>query len=145
MFQGTSALSLDAKGRMTIPTRWRPAFAEADGSFVVLTRHPDGCLLMYSRQTWAEKSPELAGLAFNSRYWQRIFLGYAQEIEVDGAGRVLVPPELRAVAGMDGEDRNVMLMGIGSHFEIWNAAALKKFEEAQSGAELPESIAGFRL
>lgn len=145
MFQGTSALSLDVKGRMTIPTRLRPAFEETQGSFVVLTRHPDGCLLMYSRPTWAEKSPELAGLAFNSRHWQRMFLGYAQEIEVDGAGRVLIPPELRAVAGMDGEDRNVTLMGVGSHFEIWNASALKKFEEAQSGAELPESIAGFRL
>ncbi len=145
MFQGTSALSLDAKGRMTIPTRLRPAFAEADGSFVVLTRHPDGCLLMYQRPMLAEKGPELVALAFNSRHWQRMFLGYAQAIEVDAAGRVLIPPELRAVAGLDGEDRNVTLMGVGSHFEIWNAATLKKFEEAQSGAELPESIAGFRL
>ncbi|MBX7106902.1 MAG: division/cell wall cluster transcriptional repressor MraZ [Gemmataceae bacterium] len=142
MFQGTFALSLDAKGRMTIPTKVRPAFAEAEGSFVVLTRHPDGCLIMYSRPAWAEKRQELADLTFNSRYWQRLFLGYAQEIELDSAGRVLVPPELRAIAGLDKE---VTLMGVGRYYELWDAAALKKFEEAQSGAALPDSIAGFRL
>ena len=142
MFQGTSALSLDAKGRLTIPTRLRADFLEADGSFVTFTRHPDGCLLVYQRAIWDKKRTQLAALPYESRKWQRFFLGSAQEVEIDASGRVLIPPELRGLAKLEKE---VVLMGVGEHFELWDAATLKQSEDDQDFGQPPDSIAGFSL
>jgi MraZ protein len=142
MFQGSSALSLDAKGRMSIPTRHRNAFVEADGSFVTLTRHPDGCLLLYPRPTWLLKREALSTLPLSARAWQRIFLGNAVDVEVDANGRVLISPELREAAGLNKE---VMLMGMGSHFELWDVPTLMKKEREAIEAGVPDSIAGFSL
>jgi MraZ protein len=142
MFQGRSALSLDAKGRMTIPARLRTAFVEEDGMFVTLTRHPDGCLLMYQRSVWVVRRQELANLPMAARQWQRMFLGNASEQEIDASGRVLIPPELREAVGLD---REVVLMGLGTRFEIWDAARLKHRDDALDGEAMPDAIAGFQL
>ncbi|KAB0542347.1 MraZ protein [Kerstersia gyiorum] len=132
MFQGSSALTLDAKGRMTIPARHRDALmAQAEGR-LTLTRHPDGCLLVYPRPEWEKKREQIVRFPMNARPLQRLLLGNAQDVELDSAGRVLVAPELRQAAGLVKE---VMLMGLGTHFELWDTQLLaaKEAQDLQQG------------
>lgn len=132
VFQGSSALTLDAKGRMTIPARHRDALmAQAEGR-LTLTRHPDGCLLVYPRQEWEKKREQIVQFPMNARALQRLLLGNAQDVELDSAGRVLIAPELRQAAGLVKE---VMLMGLGTHFELWDTQMLaaKEAQDLQQG------------
>src|SRR5690606_32462539 len=119
VFQGSSALTLDAKGRMSIPARYRDALLAEEQGSLTLTRHPDGCLMIYPRSTWEAKRAQIAALPMSARVLQRLLLGSAQDVDMDGAGRILVSPELRAAASLT---REVMLMGVGSHFELWASA-----------------------
>ena len=125
MFQGSSALSLDAKGRINVPARHRDALIEQAAGRLTLTRHPDGCLLVYPRPEWERKREQIAAFPMQARALQRLLLGNAQDVEIDGSGRILVAPELRSAAGMTKE---VMLLGMGAHFELWDAAALARRE-----------------
>jgi MraZ protein len=135
VFQGSSALTLDAKGRVSIPTRHRDALvAQADGR-LTLTRHPDGCLLIYPRPEWEMKRAQIAAFPINARALQRLLLGNAQDVELDATGRILVAPELRSAAGMT---RDVMLLGMGAHFELWDAAALAQNEQDTLGQGMPD-------
>lgn len=117
MFQGSSALTLDAKGRMSIPARHRDVLLADEEGRLTLTRHPDGCLMLYPRSIWETKREQIAALPASARALQRLLLGSAQDVEMDGAGRILVSPELRTAAGLD---REVMLLGLGSNFELWD-------------------------
>lgn len=140
MFQGSSALTLDAKGRISIPTRHRDALvAQAEGR-LTLTRHPDGCLLLYPRQEWEKKREVIAALPMSARALQRLLLGNAQDVELDGAGRILIAPELRNAAGMT---REVMLLGMGAHFELWDAASLARREAEDLAQGMPEVLNQF--
>lgn len=125
LFQGSSALSLDAKGRLTVPTRHRDALAAQCSGQLTLTRHPDGCLLIYPRPVWETKREEIARLPAGARVLQRLMLGNAQDVDIDGSGRILVAPELRSAAGLSKE---VMLLGMGGHFELWDAVTLQRRE-----------------
>ncbi|MBP6020653.1 MAG: division/cell wall cluster transcriptional repressor MraZ [Burkholderiaceae bacterium] len=125
MFQGSSALTLDAKGRISIPTRHRDAFTSPDQGRITLTRHPDGCLLLYPRSTWELKRDEIARFPMRARALQRLLLGNAQDVEMDGAGRILIAPELRSAANMA---REVMLLGMGNYFELWDSAEYARRE-----------------
>ncbi|ANN76712.1 division/cell wall cluster transcriptional repressor MraZ [Bordetella sputigena] len=140
MFQGSSALTLDAKGRISIPTRHRDALvAQAEGR-LTLTRHPDGCLLLYPRQEWEKKREVIAALPMSARALQRLLLGNAQDVELDGSGRILIAPELRNAAGMT---REVMLLGMGAHFELWDAASLARREAEDLAQGMPEVLNQF--
>ena len=110
MFQGASALTLDAKGRMSIPSRHRDALLLEGEGRVTLTKHPDGCLLMFPRSEWEAFRSRIAQLPMDAHWWRRIFLGNAFDVEMDGSGRILVSPELRAAANIE---RDVMLLGMG--------------------------------
>jgi MraZ protein len=140
VFQGSSALTLDAKGRISIPTRHRDALvAQAEGR-LTLTRHPDGCLLLYPRQEWEKKREAIAALPMSARALQRLLLGNAQDVELDGSGRILIAPELRNAAGMT---RDVMLLGMGAHFELWDAASLARREAEDLAQGMPEVLNQF--
>ena len=132
MFQGSSALTLDAKGRVSIPTRHRDALISQAEGHLTLTRHPDGCLLLYPRPTWEAKREQIASFPMNARGLQRLLLGSAQDVDMDGAGRILVAPELRNAAGLA---REVMMLGMGSHFELWDSAewARREAEDLAQG------------
>ncbi|CAM5781608.1 division/cell wall cluster transcriptional repressor MraZ [Castellaniella caeni] len=119
MFQGSSALTLDAKGRMSIPARYRDVLLADEQGRLTLTRHLDGCLMLYPRSTWEVKREQIAALPATARGLQRLLLGSAQDVDMDGAGRILVAPELRQAAGLM---RDVMLLGLGSNFELWARA-----------------------
>ncbi len=140
MYQGASSLSLDAKGRMSVPTRHRDALLIQCEGRVTLTKHPHGCLLLFPRPVWESHREQIASWPMSARAWQRIFLGNASDVEFDSAGRLLIAPELRTAVGLS---RDVMLLGMGSHFEIWDAAKLDD-SEAQAIAEgMPDVLSNF--
>ncbi len=143
MFQGASKLSLDNRGRMIVPTKHRDALNLQSEGRLTLTRHPDGCLLMFPRSTWEQSRSEIANWPMSLKQWQRMFLGNASDVEMDNAGRVLISPELRATAGLDVADAKVMLLGMGSHFEIWEAGAHQQNEAATAAAGFPEDLRHF--
>jgi MraZ protein len=140
VFQGSSALTLDAKGRVNIPTRHRDALTELAQGRLTITRHPDGCLLVYPRPEWEIKRNQIAAFPIQARGLQRLLLGNAQDVDIDSTGRVLIAPELRAAANLD---RDTMLLGMGAHFELWDAAALAKREAEDLSAGLPEALNQF--
>ena len=142
MLQGRFALSLDSKGRLTVPTRQRDILQVLHEGRLTLTRHPDGCLMLLSRSSWERKRQEIAAWPFSARAWQRIFLGSASDVDMDSAGRILVAPELREAAGLKTEQK-VMLVGLQHYFEIWDPKALEAQEQKAIDGGLPEALANF--
>ncbi|MGE5652284.1 division/cell wall cluster transcriptional repressor MraZ [Noviherbaspirillum sp. UKPF54] len=140
MFQGASALNLDAKGRMTIPAKHRDALTVQCEGRVTLTKHPHGCLLFFPRPVWENHREQIAAWPMSARAWQRIFLGNACDVEMDTAGRILISPELRAAVGLK---RDVMLLGMGSHFEIWDAEKLAENEAQAVANGMPDVLSDF--
>lgn len=140
MFQGASAINLDAKGRMSVPSRHRDVLIAQSEGRLTLTRHPHGCLLLFPRPVWEQHRTQIAAWPMSARSWQRVFLGNAIDVELDSAGRILVSPELRAAVGLEKE---VMMLGMGSHFEIWNAAKLAEDEAAAVEAGMPDVLSNF--
>jgi MraZ protein len=140
VFQGSSALTLDGKGRINVPTRHRDALVEQAQGCLTITRHPDGCLLVYPRREWENKREQIAAFPMQARALQRLLLGNAQDVEIDGSGRVLIAPELRVAAGLS---RDVMLLGMGAHFELWDAAALARREADDLSQGMPEVLTQF--
>lgn len=140
VFQGASALALDAKGRLTVPARHREVLAALCGNQLTLTKHPEGCLMVFPRPAWEQFRDRVAALPMSAAGWKRVFLGNAQDVEIDAAARVLVAPELRAAAGLS---KDVMLLGMGSHFELWDAQAYAAHEAAVMQSELPDALKDF--
>ncbi len=140
MFQGASAINLDAKGRMSIPAKHRDALALQCEGRLTLTRHPHGCLLFFPRPVWETHRDQIAAWPMSARAWQRIFLGNACDVEMDSAGRVLISPELRAAIGLEKE---VMMLGMGTHFEIWDAAKLAADEASAVAGGMPDVLSNF--
>src|SRR5690606_15109783 len=125
---------------MSIPTRHRDALKEQVQGRLTLTRHPDGCLLVYPRSVWEEKRIQIAAFPMSARPLQRLLLGNAQDVDMDGAGRILVAPELRAAAGLS---REAMLLGMGSHFELWDAAEWARREAEDLAQGFPAALEQF--
>ena len=148
MFQGAAQLNLDSKGRLAIPARHRDMLLANCAGKLVLTADPDGCLLMYPEPEWQpirDKLNKLSSFNARSRALQRRLVGYAENVEMDGAGRVLIPPPLRSYAVLD---KHVMLVGQGNKFELWDEAKWRAQEEAGLSfmdGELPPELEGFSL
>jgi MraZ protein len=129
MFQGATSLTLDAKGRMAVPARHRDALVQAGEGHLVLTAHPHRCLLLYPTPAWEPiRAKVLAAPALEaqSAKLRRLLVGFAVDMEMDSSGRVLVTPELRQYAGLE---KNVWLVGQGSHFELWSDAGWRQQQE----------------
>lgn len=130
MFQGAAALNLDAKGRMAIPARHRDALLTPAEGRLVLTAHPHRCLLLYPAPAWEPIRAKILAapsLETQSAMLRRLLVGFAVDSEMDAAGRLLVPPELRQYAALE---KQVWLVGQGSHFEIWSDHGWKEQQEA---------------
>jgi len=140
VFQGASSLSLDAKGRLSVPTRHRDVLVATAAGELTLTKHPHGCLMVFPRPEWEKFRERIAQLPMSAQWWKRIFLGNAQDVELDGTGRVLVSPELRQAAGLT---REVMLLGMGQHFELWDKATYEAKEAEAMQAGMPEAFEDF--
>lgn len=142
VFRGTSALALDAKGRINVPVRHRDPLTAACNGQLTLTRHPDGYLLIYPRPTWDRVQDELMALKAASDGWRRIFLGSAVDVEIDGASRVLIPPELREAAGLGKE---VLLIGTGRRLELWDRQRHAEVEAKVVAAGMSDEVLGLNL
>ena len=150
MFQGAAALNLDAKGRLTLPSRHRDALqgkaSPSAGASLVLTAHPDGCLLLYPASDWQPiRARVMAFPSLDARFslWKRLLVGFAEEVEIDAAWRVLISPELRKFASLE---KPVMLVGQGSHFEIWNHDTWDtQLQQLTAQTQLPPGMEDFAL
>jgi MraZ protein len=141
VFQGASQLTIDAKGRLSMPSRHRDVLAAQCEGRVTLTRHPDGCVLIYPRPTWEARREQIIRLPQSARPLQRVLLGSANDIDMDSAGRLLISPELRAVTAIE---RDVMLLGMGTHFELWDAERQRQHEADHLAAAMAdEAASGF--
>lgn len=136
MYFGETAINLDAKGRLAIPSRYRDLLQEQCAGRLVLTysAFDSGALWLYPEPEWERVRDEVTGLStFNPghRSLQRKLVGSATQLEPDGNGRIQLPLTLRGVAGLE---KRVVMMGMGSRFEIWNEAILnqKRAEEERN-------------
>ncbi|MGD9888692.1 MAG: division/cell wall cluster transcriptional repressor MraZ [Halothiobacillaceae bacterium] len=124
MFRGISNLSLDAKGRFAVPTRYRePLAAQCAGELIVTVSADVPCLAIYPMPVWLEIERQLDALPGTNRKATRIkrlLIGHATEVALDASGRLLVPPELREFASLD---KGAVLVGQGKKFELWDEAA----------------------
>ncbi len=122
MFRGANRLTLDVKGRMVMPTRYRERLQERCGGKLVVTVDKDQCLLIYPLPDWEEierKLMRLPTLNPEARRLQRLMVGHATDLELDGHGRVLLPPQLREFGLLT---RDAVLIGQGLRFELWDEA-----------------------
>lgn len=140
MARGSNHLNLDAKGRMAIPTKLRPALkGEADGALVVTISSSDRCLLMYRLDDWElveKKLAALPSLSAQNRKLKRMLIGHADDVLMDNSGRILLPQPLREFAGID---RKAVLVGQGDKYEIWDEALWVAQRESLIDTELDES------
>lgn len=137
VFQGTSALLLDGKGRIVVPARHREALAAGPDRQLTFTKSPAGCLWVFQRPAWEAFRAQLMALPMKNDGWRRLFLGSAVAVEIDSADRVLVPSELRDWAGLDKE---VLLIGMGRRLELWNAQRQADDEVKVRAGEMPEAV-----
>ena len=133
MFRGVTALTLDSKGRLAIPAKFREVLQLRGGGKLVITADSALCLLVYAAPDWEPIQQRLMGLSsFNprTRDLQRLLVGNASDVELDGSGRILSPGPLRKFAGLE---KDVALVGQGARFELW--------DEAKWDAQMDKSIA----
>lgn len=148
MYRGATALNLDAKNRLAVPSKHRDALQVQSEGRLVMTAHPHRCLLLYPQPAWEpiqEKITSLPSLNQQASLLQRLLVGMAEDVEMDAAGRLLVPPVLRQFAGLE---KQVMLVGQGGHFELWSQEgwqAQLELAMAQGENVLPPDLAGFSL
>ena len=136
---------------MAIPARYRERLQEACGGNLVVTVDHDKCLLVYPLPEWEiieDKLINLPNLNKQSRVLQRLYMGYATELEMDGQGRILLPASLRDYAGLG---KKAVLIGQGKKLEIWDEAAWNENQEQwladmhAEGGELPDTLAEISL
>ncbi|MBC8007985.1 MAG: division/cell wall cluster transcriptional repressor MraZ [Prolixibacteraceae bacterium] len=156
MFHGLAHLNLDNKSRLAVPTRYRDALSVLCGGRLVITADPahliapdlSRCLLIYPEPEWKpihEKTMRLSALNPQTRSMQRILVGYAEVVEMDGAGRVLVSSALREFAKLD---KRVVLVGQGNKFELWDEESwVRQCEQglALKDGQMPVELEGFAL
>jgi MraZ protein len=148
VFSGSEAISMDAKGRLAIPARYRAGLdAACKGHLVVTAHHIERCLLVYPEplyQELAEKVKALPNIQSKGvRRLQRLLLGYATPLEMDSNGRILLSPTLRDYAGLD---KGLMISGVGDKLEIWNESSWSAWlDEAADAADLPQEALSLNL
>lgn len=152
MFRGINGLNIDEKGRFVMPTRYRQALLNQAGGRVVLTIDPEAkCLLLYPMNAWEGIEAQIEALpSFNktTRRIQRLLLGHATEMEMDKAGRILLPSILRDYAGIE---KDMILLGQGKKFELWAEGHWQQerakwlSEDSGDEGELPEQLGSIAL
>lgn len=138
MFMGTYDHSLDAKGRVIVPSKFR----EALGDRFVITRSLDPCLCVYDMASWERFVQKLSGLPYNTRKQRelvRFFMSSATEVEPDKQGRILLPQKLRAHAHIE---KNVVLLGVGARIEIWDPETYENDGISDDMNEIAEELLG---
>ena len=150
-FRGINNISVDAKGRMAMPARYRERLLESCGGRLIVTVDRDHCLLVYPLPEWEiieEKLNALPSLNKQARLLQRLLIGHATELDMDGQGRILLPAMLRDFAGLK---KKAVLIGQGKKFEIWDEETWNESQEEWVAAvqaddgELPAALEDLSL
>lgn len=151
MFRGVQHINMDAKGRLAMPARQRePLLSECDGQIVLTIDTQSSCLVIYPLPEWeriAAEIQKLPALKPAVKRFQRLMLGYATDIELDGNGRMLLPAPLREYAQLD---KKLVLVGQGNKFELWSEPLWyeereKALSESGPEAELPDELMSLTL
>jgi MraZ protein len=150
VFRGVNNITLDAKGRMAMPTRYRERLHECCTGQLVVTVDRDHCLLMYPLPEWEEierKLVRLPSLNKQARRLQRLLIGHATECQLDANGRVLLPPPLREFASLN---RQAVLIGQGNKFELWDEQIWNErrdiwLAEEDDELEMPDELESLSL
>jgi MraZ protein len=148
VFRGVAQLNLDSKGRLAVPARHRDALLARCSGHLVLTADSDRCVLIYPLPDWEPIEQKLMALSsFNAqiRELQRRLVGYAEDVQMDASARILVSPALRSYAHLE---KNVVLVGQGNKFEVWNEDNWEQLMERTGGfggGGLPPELEGFSL
>ena len=137
VFQGESALTLDGKGRVTVPARFRDALGALCQGQMTLSKSPSRCLLLFPRPAWIEFRAKLLALPMEADNFRRLYLGSAMDVDIDSGSRVLLSPELRAWARLD---KDLMLVGMGGRMEIWDRDRYLADQEATLAQPMPEAL-----
>lgn len=125
MFRGSSSHTIDSKGRIIVPARFREIIKADDNNGVMLSRMDSG-LVAYTHTEWRKIETRILSLAEksdNMRRFRRVFIGGAFECPCDKQGRILIPPMLRQYADLS---REIVLVGVLDHFEIWSREKWEK-------------------
>lgn len=149
-FHGATVLTLDAKGRLAIPTRYRDALAGAGTAasrILVLTAHPEGCALLYPEAEWERVRAQVEKFpSFDARasWWKRLLLGFEEHLVPDASGRVLISSALRMHARLE---REAMLVGQSHYFELWDPGVwnAKVAAALEGSGSLPPGMENFSL
>ena len=120
-----------------MPARYRDVPMATVNGQMVIAKNPDGCLSLYPLPVWEQFETSVLALPVEYDAWRRVYVGSASEVEIDGASRVLIPPELRAWAGLE---REVKFMGVGPNFELWDSARYDAREVAAIAAGRPDAL-----
>jgi MraZ protein len=151
MFRGANKVTLDAKGRLAMPTRYRERIVErSNGRLIATVDRADRCLLIYPLPEWEEielKLRRLPTLNPLARRLQRLMIGHATDLDLDGSGRILIPPSLREYAALA---RTAMLIGQGNRFELWdetqwNQSCQQWLQAGESSEPLPPELESLSL
>ncbi len=152
MFRGITAITIDGKGRFTIPTRYRDALTgQGEASLVITIDTEETCLLVYPTIYWQHIEEKLQSLpSFNAaaRRIQRLLIGHATDVELDSSGRILIPPLLREYAQLT---KKGILLGQGKKFEVWDETQWQTrrdrwlADEAAKEDGLPHEMKSFSL
>ncbi len=140
VFQGASSLTLDGKGRLSVPTRHRDVLSATAQGLLTITKHPHGCLMVFPRPEWDLFRDRISALPMSAQWWKRIFLGNAMDVELDSTGRILISPELRTSAGIA---KDTILLGMGNHFELWDKVAYETQEAKAMQEQMPDVFKDF--
>jgi MraZ protein len=130
-------MSLDGKGRVTVPARFRDALAALCQGQMTLTKSPSRCLLLFPRPAWIEFRAKLLALPMEADNFRRLYLGSAMDVDIDSGSRVLLSPELRAWARLE---KDLMLVGMGGRMEIWDRDRYLADQEATLAQPMPEAL-----
>jgi MraZ protein len=152
MFRGINSITLDVKGRMAMPSRYRDLLLQNHKARMVVTIDTeDTCLLLYPELEWQKIEASLQRLpSFNpaARRIQRLLIGHATDVDLDAQGRILLPLELRSYAVLQ---KQAVLIGQGNKFEIWDESIWQSRrekwleEESNHIDELPDEMKTFSL
>ncbi len=148
MFQGETAITIDDKGRLAIPTSYRDLVARACGNRLVITYNPfeSGCLYLYPQPVWERVRDQVNALPKTkktSRLLQLKLVGAASFVEPDGSGRIGVPASHRHAVGID---KRAVLLGMGDKFELWSEQAHHdQIRQTLGDADLGEDLLDLQL
>ena len=130
-FKGQAAYAVDAKGRAAIPAKMRAALTAEDNNTFTVTRGFETCIFAYPLGTWRQMEREigaLSGYDREARAFTRLFMMWAEEVSLDGQGRIVLPKPLIAYAGI--KDR-VLILGAYDHIEIWAPESFSEYLAAE--------------